>query len=40
MPGTVAVRDSKAPTGRHIRCAPAPWAAFAEALVRGRLTGS
>ncbi|MGP3998568.1 DUF397 domain-containing protein [Streptomyces sp. 8N706] len=35
VPGTVAVRDSKAPAGPILRFAPAEWRAFRAGLVGG-----
>jgi hypothetical protein len=32
--GVVAVRDSKKPARGYVRCTPAQWEAFTEALVR------
>ncbi|MEV0274942.1 DUF397 domain-containing protein [Streptomyces sp. NPDC050610] len=34
VPGTVAIRDSKTPTGPTLRITPAAWLAFQEAVVR------
>ncbi|MEV0090807.1 DUF397 domain-containing protein [Streptomyces sp. NPDC050738] len=33
IPGTVAVRDSKTPTGPILRLAPATWSAFRQHIV-------
>jgi hypothetical protein len=35
VPGTVAIRDSKDPNGPILHFAPAQWAAFQAAVVRG-----
>ncbi|MFJ2343026.1 DUF397 domain-containing protein [Streptomyces antimycoticus] len=35
VPNTVAVRDSKDPEGRILRCTPAAWQTFAAAVRRG-----
>lgn len=40
VPGVVAVRDSKQPARGCIRCTPAQWTAFTEALARGGLGAS
>ncbi|WP_225096885.1 DUF397 domain-containing protein [Streptomyces sp. CoH27] len=37
IPTTIAVRDSKNPTGPSLRLAPATWTSFWTALRKGRL---
>ncbi|KOG85878.1 DUF397 domain-containing protein [Streptomyces varsoviensis] len=34
VPGTVAIRDSKTPSGPTLHVTPAAWAAFREAIVQ------
>ncbi|GGZ11919.1 DUF397 domain-containing protein [Streptomyces poonensis] len=36
IPGTVAIRDSKNPTGPFIQVRPATWSAFQRSLLAGR----
>ncbi|RZB15329.1 DUF397 domain-containing protein [Streptomyces sp. F001] len=34
IPSTIAIRDSKTPTGPHLRVAPAAWMAFQASLLK------